>query len=139
MKTFGGVIGIDHSVYRDLPLIHQKFNIYQNRLLDYYLEKQNIKVIPNISWGDFRSYKFCCLGIPQNISIAVSSYGCIKNKVDREHYIEGFYYVVEALKPYNVFHYGSVPPDVQAYADFVKIPLIEIPTRFANLITKEAL
>jgi len=48
----------DNSMYRDLPLAEQIHSCYLNRAIDYYLHSRGKKVVPNVSWGDNRSYEF---------------------------------------------------------------------------------
>ena len=57
-KKYEGVIGMDNSIYRDLPLCEQLHSVYLNRVFDYYLFSRGIPVIPNVSWGDYRSFGF---------------------------------------------------------------------------------
>ena len=129
LREYGGVFGLDHSVYRDLPLIEQKYSVYLNRATDFWFEKNGISVIPNVSWGDSRTFGFCCAGIPCGISISVSSYGWTRRKIDKAYFLDGFCAVIDTLKPANVFHHGRILPDVQEYADHIGIPLFHIPSR----------
>ncbi|MCT7738225.1 MAG: DUF4417 domain-containing protein, partial [Lactobacillus iners] len=56
LKQYPGVISPDCSLYIDAPLCVQIASIYLNRAVGYYLSKQGICVIPNIRWGDERTY-----------------------------------------------------------------------------------
>lgn len=46
----------DCSVYRDMPLWEQIANIGVARSVGYYLQQQGKYVIPNVRWGDERTY-----------------------------------------------------------------------------------
>ena len=129
LKEYGGVFGIDHSVYRDMPLIEQKYSVYLNRATDFWFEKNGIPVVSNVSWGDSRTFAFCCAGIPRGVSISVSAYGCTRSKIDKAYFIDGFCAALDTLKPANVFHHGRILPEAQAYADHVGIPLFHVPSR----------
>lgn len=113
--------------------------MYLNRATDFWFEKNGIPVISNVSWGDSRSFEFCCAGIPQDVSISVSSYGCTRSKRDKEYFLDGFCAVLEILKPVNVFHHGRILPDVQEYADYVGVPLFHIPSRREEVFGKGGL
>lgn len=136
LKEYGGVFGIDHSIYRDTPLIEQKYSVYLNRATDYWFEKNGIPVICNVSWGDSRTFEFCCAGIPQGVSISVSSYGCTRSKLDKMYFLDGFHTILNILKPKNVFHHGRILHEAQAYADEIGIQLFHIPSRREEVFGK---
>ncbi len=129
LKPFGGVFGTDHSVYRNLPLPEQRYSIYLNRLTDFWFEREGIRVVPNVSWGDERSFDFCFEGLPEGTSIAVSSHGCIRDKQDCHYFVEGFKAAIYRLRPRNVFHFGKILDEVKTFAEAESVPLIRLPTR----------
>jgi len=115
MKSYGGVIAPDFSVYREMPLCQQLYNVYRNRAIGYWLTRNGISVIPNARWGDARTYEFCFDGLPQNSVIAVGTHGCVKHKDDRKYFTDGFLVMLECVKPTKVLVYGSasdkyIPP-----------------------------
>lgn len=138
LKTYGGVFGVDHSVYRDLPLPEQRYSIYLNRVTDHWFEREGIRVVPNVSWGDERSYDFCFEGLPDGTSIAVSSHGCIRTKADKAIFVEGFKAAIYRLRPRNVFHYGKILPEVEVFAAQEEVPLLRLPTRQERAFAKQA-
>ena len=56
LKQYPGIITPDCSLYIDAPLCVQIADIYLNRAVGYYLSKQGLYVIPNVRWGDERTY-----------------------------------------------------------------------------------
>ena len=48
LSRFEGVILPDFSLYRDMPFVMQLWNIYRSRAIGHWLQKNGIKVIPNI-------------------------------------------------------------------------------------------
>lgn len=84
LKKFNGVILPDFSVYRDMPFVMQLWNIYRSRAIGHWLQRNGIKVIPNIRYGDRRTYRVCCDGISKYGTIAIGSYGNMKNPLDRK-------------------------------------------------------
>ena len=107
LKKFKGVILPDFSLYRDMPLVMQLWNIYRSRAIGIWLQQNGVNVIPNIRFGDNRTWQACCLGIAKHGIIAVGAYGCTKRKNDREYFISGFDYVIRTLEPKIVIIYGS--------------------------------
>ena len=77
LKKYNGVILPDFSLYRDMPFAMQIWNIYRSRAIGHWLQSNGIKVIPNIRYGDRRTYKICCDGISKNCVIAIGSHGTI--------------------------------------------------------------
>ena len=62
LKQYPGIITPDCSLYIDAPLCVQIADIYLNRAVGHYLQKQGLYVIRNIRWGDERTYKEEFLG-----------------------------------------------------------------------------
>ena len=74
LSKFSAVISPDCSLYRDMPLCLQIANTYMNRAVGHYLQSNGLYVIPNVRWGDERSFtttelpeKFAFLGIFRKI------------------------------------------------------------------------
>lgn len=109
LKRYQGVILPDFSLYRDMPLVMQLWNIYRSRAIGCWLQANGIKVIPNIRYGDKRTYKCCCDGISRNCVIAVGTYGTIKNLEDRQIFANGLECVVKRLHPQSIIVYGACP------------------------------
>lgn len=109
LKKFAGVISPDFSLYRDMPLVMQQWNIYRNRAIGHWLQNSGVSVITNVRWSDNRTYELCCTGVPVNSTIAIGSHGCIKLLQERTHFIQGLDYVVNRLKPKTIVVYGTAP------------------------------
>ena len=118
LRRFNGVILPDFSLYRDMPLIMQLWNIYRSRAIGHWLQVNGIKVIPNIRYGDRRTFRVCCDGIGKHCVIAVGSHGNMKHKADREIFLTGLDVVVKILQPSVIVIYGAAPDKYfQKYAD----------------------
>ena len=118
LKNYDGVISPDFSLYRDMPLAMQQWNTYRNRAIGTWLQSNGIKVIPNIRFSDKRSYDFCCLGIEKGSVIAIGTHGTLKNKIDREIFIEGLDFIVNKIAPLSIIVYGSAPDIIfKKYSD----------------------
>ncbi len=112
LKKYKGVILPDFSLYRDMPLVMQLWNIYRSRAIGCWLQRNGVIVIPNIRYGDKRTYRICCDGISKCGVIAVGSHGTLKNKEDRRIFAEGLAVVVNRIQPKVIVVYGFVPDDI---------------------------
>lgn len=112
LKRYKGVISPDFSLYRDMPLVMQHWNIYRSHAVAVWLQREGVSVIANVRLADDRTYKTCCLGVPKSATIAVGSHGCIKLLREREHFINGLEYVVKELTPKTIIVYGTAPDSV---------------------------
>ncbi len=112
LKRYKGVIAPDFSVYRDMPLVMQHWNIYRSHAIAVWLQSNGLPVIANVRWGDERTYDVCCMGVPRNSTISVGSHGCIKLLQEREQFSQGLAHVINVLSPKSIIVYGAAPDAV---------------------------
>lgn len=111
-KKFCGIIGPDFSVYTDMPLAQQIWNLYRNRAISHYLQENDVDVIPNIQWGTEDSYSYCFDGIPTGGTVAISTNGCINDRLDRYYFQKGLEKMLEVINPSTVVNYSYMPHDI---------------------------
>ena len=116
LKSFKGVISPDYSLYRDMPLVLQMANTYMNRAVGHYLQSRGVYVVPNIRWGDERSYstvefseKFAFLGVEKHGIVSIGTYGCIKSRENKRYFTDGLEAMLKELEPKVVLVYGGMP------------------------------
>ena len=109
LKKFRGVILPDFSLYRDMPLAMQIWNIYRSRAIGSWLQREGVNIIVNIRYGDERTYRVCCDGVAENCVISIGTHGTMKNPVDRHYLLQGLETVVNRLHPSDIVIYGSAP------------------------------
>ncbi len=109
LSKFDGVITPDFSVYYDMPFAMQVWNIFRARTIGSWLQQNGIKVIPNIRFGDDRTFDICCDGIPRHGTIAIGTLGCIKVKNYRDVFNAGVCHITDRLKPETIIFYGTAP------------------------------
>lgn len=116
LKKYPGIISPDCSLYIDSPLCVQIANIYLNRAVGYYLSQQGIYVIPNIRWGDERTYtddmlgeKVAFQGVDKHSIVSIGTYGQIKSAESKRYFREGLIAMLEELEPEIVLVYGPMP------------------------------
>ena len=90
-----------------------------NRAVGCYLQSQGLYVIPNVRWGDERSYttvelpeKFAFLGVPKNSIVSIGTYGCIKSRENKQYFVEGLSAMLDELSPEVVLVYGGMPESI---------------------------
>lgn len=120
LKQYKGFISPDCSVYRDMPLALQITNIYRNRAIGYFFQKQGFYVIPCVRWGDDRTYttkflpeKIAFLGVEKHSIVSVGSYGQLKNRVNGYYFEAGMDAMMEELEPEIVLVYSKMPGEIQ--------------------------
>lgn len=132
LARFQGVILPDFSLYRDMPLVMQLWNIYRSRAIGHWLQANGVKVIPNIRFGDQRTYNVCCLGIEKHSVISIGSHGNLKNRLDREIFLKGVDKLVKTLEPRVIIIYGAAPNKYfQKYKD-AGIRIVQFDSDFAT-------
>ncbi len=75
LSKFDGVITPDFSVYYDMAFAMQTWNIFRSRALGAWLQSKGLRVIPNIRFGDSRTYECCCDGISKHSVISIGTLG----------------------------------------------------------------
>jgi len=133
LKQYPGIITPDCSLYIDAPLCVQIADIYLNRAVGHYLQKQGLYVIPNIRWGDERTYKEDFLGekvafqgVDKHGIVSVGTYGQIQTAESKRIFKEGLVEMVKELEPKVVLVYGSMPDkifgELKTKTKFVQYP-----------------
>ena len=133
LKQYQVFITPDCSVYRDMPLAAQITNIYRSRAIGYCFQKHGVYVIPNVRWGDERTYttkvlpeKVAFLGIEKHSIVSIGSYGVVKTREEKKHFRAGLESMLETLEPETVLVYGAMPEDIfddyRNCTEFIKYP-----------------
>ena len=114
-RQFPAMASLDNSLYIDSPLAVQIANVYRSRAIAYYFQSQGINVIPNIRWGDERSYTTCVLpecfaflGIPKHSIVCLGTYGACQTKEEKLYMRNGLIAMLDILSPEVVLVYGSM-------------------------------
>ena len=133
LRRFQAVVSPDASLYWDMPLAAQIANKYRSNAVGHYMQKQGLYVIPNVRWGDERTYTceylpepLAFLGVERRSIVSVGSYGLVKTAEERRHFRAGLSAMLEWLEPEVVLVYGSAPEavfgDFWDRAEFVRYP-----------------
>ena len=132
LKKFKGVISPDFSLYRNMPLCMQMWNAYRGRALATWMQSNGIEIIPNVRFGDERTFAFCFDGIEENKTVAVGTHGCIKRREDKIFFKVGLARMVQRLSPKTIIVYGSTPDSIfKPYRD-MGINIIAFESEFSK-------
>ncbi|QFJ53579.1 DUF4417 domain-containing protein [Pseudobutyrivibrio xylanivorans] len=119
LKRFPGIVTPDCSLYLDAPLCVQIADIYLNRAVGYYLSQKGLYVVPNIRWGDERTYKSDFLGekvafqgVDKHSIVSIGTYGQIKSAESKRYFREGLEEMLKELEPEVVLVYGAMPDKI---------------------------
>ena len=104
----------DYSLYRNMPLAMQIWNTYRNRALAYWLQNNGVNIIPNVRWGEERTYEFAFEGLSPGGVFAVGTNGCVRDKDSRYYFFHGLHKMIEALKPSVIVNYYYNSRDIFA-------------------------
>ena len=97
----------DFSLYLDMPLAQQIWNVYRSRVLGVTMQNYGITVIPTLTWSTPDSYEFCFDGIPKNSVVSVSTVGVMRSEEGRRVWVNGMDEAIRRLNPSCVVAYGK--------------------------------
>lgn len=110
LRKFDGILSPDFSVFRDMPVPVQLYNVYRNRLIGQYLQTQGIRVIPTVSWGEPKTYKFCFDGFKEGSIVSVASTGVIGKQDNLDFWYMGMQELIKRKHPRTILFYGNPIP-----------------------------
>lgn len=134
------IIGPDPTILAYWPLEQQIHSIFQSREVSAFCEQHGVPVIPNVRWGDRRSYPCVFSGIPVGSVVAIGTLGLMRRRkgtsgLPRELFKEGLRETIERIRPRCVLIYGRMPNDV--FDEFrQRTSFIRYPSR-AELVFKK--
>lgn len=133
LRKYQAFITPDASLYWDMPLAAQIVNKYRNHVIGHYMQSQGIYTIPNVRWGDERTYTtrfmkepLAFVGVEKHSIVSIGTYGVVKTKEEKSNFKSGLEAMLNYLEPKIILVYGSMPEDIfdeyNHVARFVKYP-----------------
>ena len=107
LSQFDCVLTPDFSLYLDMPVAMQVWNIYRSRLIGQIMQDYDLTVIPTVSWAGEESFDFCFDGLPKNATLAISTIGVKQNKEQLKIWEEGVTEMINRLNPKRIVVYGG--------------------------------
>ncbi|MCR5299657.1 MAG: DUF4417 domain-containing protein [Erysipelotrichaceae bacterium] len=114
LDEFYCIIAPDYSLYLDMPLAWQIWNVYRNRVVTHALQELGYRMVVNVRWTNEASYEFCFSGIEEGSIVAVGSYGCSKTIADRCLFDSGLEELIIRVIPETIIIYGSVTDSMKS-------------------------
>ena len=105
LGNFQYVCAPDFSLFGNMPLALQIWQVYRSRALSWWLSLHGVNIIPVATWAGAESYNFCFDGLPERSVIAVSTNGCFSAS-GKAAYRDGFREMVHRLQPEFVLVIG---------------------------------
>lgn len=147
-KQYKGICSPDFSCYIGMPKAMQIFNVYRMAFLSAFYEREGIKVLPSVTWGEEDTYDWCFGWVPKGSAVVVSTVGCVQNKQATKEFLKGYEKMLEVVEPYQVIIYGHTNDDIRAAnPDFTRVPdLMEVrketalwrqPKHWSEILTEE--
>jgi len=128
------IITPDFSVYPNMPLPVQIFNIFKSRYCGAYWQSLGFNVIPSVTWSDERSFKFCFLGIPKNSCVAISTVGN-RNKKDINAFMLGYTEMISQIEPEIIICYGKpINRMYDSSGTIIHCPYRKIPKKYKEAV-----
>lgn len=116
LKCFHSVTMPDFSIStgeKGMPMPLNIYNKYRNHALAWYLNMNDIKVIPSVSIADKDSYDWCFDGLPKHSLLSVCTNGRVRAKASRIEFCEGFKVMCDRLEPIGVIIVGYMPDELK--------------------------
>lgn len=107
LSQFDCVLTPGFSLYIDMPVAMQVWNVYRSRLIGQVMQRYGYTVIPTVSWAYSDSFSFCFDGLPVGATLAISTIGVKQNEEQFEIWNNGMDVMIELLKPKRLLVYGG--------------------------------
>ena len=107
LKMFDCVLTPDFSLYMDMPIAMQIWNVYRSRLLGQIMQDFGMKVIPTLTWTSEDSFDFCFDGIEGGGTVSVSTIGVKHDPDALAIWCTGMNEAIKRLNPKAILVYGG--------------------------------
>lgn len=107
LKKFDCITSTDFSIYTNMVQIQKLWNSFRNKLMTAFFQRNGISVIPAPSWADSPDIDIFMEGWPKNSVIAINSTGIGRDKRCRYVWLDGYYAMLDILKPLHIIRYGA--------------------------------
>lgn len=108
VRRAGAALTPDFSLWRDMPLAAQMWQVYRSRWLGAFWQRHGMRVIPTGQWSGPESFGFAFDGLPHGSVIAVSAVG-VSDSYGRGLFALGLEELVKRVGPSRLLAYGPLP------------------------------
>lgn len=128
VQSVGTALTPDFSLWRDMPLVMQMWQVYRARWCGAWMLQHGVQVVPTVGWSTKLSWEFAFHGIELFSVVAVSTVGLLRDKEAQGFFNAGFEQMMMKIQPDHVLVYGHDLP-VLAGA-----PVTMYPTRWKKAV-----
>ena len=107
LSMFDCVFTPDFSLYTEMTLPIQIWNIYRSKMIGQIMQDEGIKVIPTLQWCREDSYEWAFSGLPKHSVVTVSTIGVKREEEASQLWFDGMAAAMKALQPSAVLVYGG--------------------------------
>ena len=113
LRGFRAVMSPDFSPYSDFPKAIQVYNHYRKHWCGWWWQHHGVKVVPTITWSSPDTLEWALDGEPVGGVVAISSVGMFDTKEHRAWLVDGYWEMMEHLRPCRVLWKGKVPEEFE--------------------------
>lgn len=111
LGKFEAVLTPDFSLYRDMPMPMQMWNVYRSRAIGHYWQQEGLTVIPTLQWSTPDTYEWALGSLPAGGTVAVSRVGCRRDPIAQALWTQGMRAALEIVQPGRILLHGEAPHD----------------------------
>lgn len=119
LAQYKNILTPDYSLYSDMPLAIQIFNVFKNRWCGAFWQDYGLSVIPTVSWSTPESFEFCFDGIESGSIVAISTVGNKKPR-DKASFLVGYKEMKKRLNPQKVICLDKPFPEMGNEVVYIK-------------------
>lgn len=128
VQSVGTALTPDFSLWRDMPLVMQLWQVYRARWCGAWMLAHGVQVIPTVGWSTKSTFDFAFAGVCFRSVVAVSTVGLLRDMEAQRFFHEGFQEMMIRIKPVRVLVYGHELPMLRGY------PVTMYPTRWKEKV-----
>lgn len=106
----GAALTPDFSLWRDMPLAAQMWQVYRSRWVGAFWQEHGLHVLPAVSWSTEASFDFAFDGLPTNATLAISGVG-MRDPAARTLFRAGLAELLQRTTPRLLLVYGRLPSE----------------------------
>ncbi|NCB26310.1 MAG: DUF4417 domain-containing protein [Bacteroidia bacterium] len=110
LAQYAFVLTPDFSLYPEMPIAVQAFNVFRNRWCGAMWQEYGLLVVPTIGWDSSKSFDFCFDGVEEGTIVAISTLGALKRK---QLFMEGYTEMKRHIRPSNIICLGKAFPEIE--------------------------
>ena len=107
LAPYDCVLTPDFSLYTEMPLAMQMWNVYRSKLIGQILQDSGIEVIPTLQWCGPDTFEWCFEGIEKGGTVSVSTIGVKREESASKIWFDGMDEAIKQLEPSHVIVYGG--------------------------------